>query len=155
MEGFRDAFDHPHELIVHGRRDRASCHKVANGCRVVVETEWKRCWGAPCGVFRREGEAAWVLPRWLRSEGDTGLALKPPIAEVDRGGRLDGDVGQRQLSSHRDDEVQVTEMHVCARDLANCVVSHPRPDLECAKAPTWHPNCWCFEQTPASIIVAC
>ena len=105
MEGFRDAFDHPHELIVRGGRDRALCHKVANGRRGVIETEWKRYRGAPCGVFWREGEVAWVLPRWLGSEGDAKLAFKPPIAEVDGGERLDGDVGQHQLSSHRDDEV--------------------------------------------------
>ena len=64
------------------------------------------------------------------------LALKPPIAGADGGERLDGEMGQCQLSSHRDDEVQVIEMHVCAQDLADCVVSHPRPNLECAKAPT-------------------
>ena len=69
---------------------------------------------------------------------------------------MDGYLGQRQLSSHCDDEVHVTETHVCAWDLADCVVSHPRPDLECAKAPTWRANCRCFEQTPTSkfIIVA-
>ena len=65
------------------------------------------------------------------------LALKPPIAGADGGERLDGEMGQRQLSSHRDDEVQVTEMHVCAQDPADCMVSHPRLDFECAKAPTW------------------
>ena len=27
---------------------------------------------------------------------------------------------------------------------------HPRPDLECASAPTWRPNCRCFVQAPAS-----
>ena len=48
---------------------------------------------------------AQVLPGWLGSKGDAGLALKPPIVEVDGGERLDGDVGQRLLSSHRDDEV--------------------------------------------------
>ena len=47
----------------------------------------------------------WVLPGWLRSKGDAGLALKPPVVEVDGGERLDGDVEQCQLSSHRDDEV--------------------------------------------------
>ena len=81
------------------------CHKVANGLYGIAETEREHYWGAPCGVFYREGEAARVLPRWLGSEGDTGLALKPPIVEVDGGERLDGDVGQRLLSSHRDDEV--------------------------------------------------
>ena len=150
MEGFRDAFDHPHELVVHGGRDRALCHKVANGRCGVAETERKHLWGAPCGVFQREGEAAWVLPGWLGSKGDIGLVLKPPIVEADGGERLDGEMGQRQLSSHRDDEVQVTETHVCARDLADCMVSHPRPDLECAKSPTWRANYRCFEQTPTS-----
>ena len=98
----------------------------------------------------------WVLLGWLWSKGDAGLALKPPVVEANGGERLDGGVGQRQLSSQRDDEVQVTEMHVCARDPANCVASHLRPDLERAKAPTWCANCRCFEQTPASkfIIVA-
>ena len=43
-------------------------------------------------------------------------------------------MGQCQLSTQCDDEIQVTETHVCARDLADCVVSHPRPDLERAKA---------------------
>ena len=62
MEGFRDAFDHPHELVVRGGRDRALCHKVANGRRGVAETKRKCHRGAPCGVFRRVGEAAWVLP---------------------------------------------------------------------------------------------
>ena len=51
MEGFCDAFDHPHELVVHRGWDRTLCHKVANGRRGVVETERKRYWGAPCGVF--------------------------------------------------------------------------------------------------------
>ena len=63
---------------------------------------------------------------------------------------MDGSVGQRQLSSHHDDEVQVTDTHVCARDPADCMVSHPRPDLERAKAPTWRANCRSFEQTPTS-----
>ena len=48
---------------------------------------------------------AWVLPGWLGSKGDAGLALKPPIVETDGGERLDGGVGQRQLSSHSDDDV--------------------------------------------------
>ena len=95
----------PHKLIVCGGQDRALCHKVANGRRGVAETEQKRRWGTPCGVFRREGEATWILPRWLGSEGDAGLALKPPIARADGGERLDGEMGQHQLSSHRDDEV--------------------------------------------------
>ena len=105
MERFCDAFDHPHKLVVRGGRDCALCYKVANGRHSVVETEQKHRWGAPCRVFRREGEVAWVLPGWLGSEGDTGLALKPPVVEADGGERLDGGVGQHQLSSHRDDEV--------------------------------------------------
>ena len=82
--------------------------------------------------------------------------LKPPVVEADGGERLDGGVSQCQLSSHRDDEVQVSEAHVCTRNPVDCVASHPRPYLERAKAPTWRTNCWCFEQTPASkfIIVA-
>ena len=126
------------------------------GRRGVAETERTHHRGAPCGVFRRAGEAVRVLPGRLGSEGDGRPALKPPAAEVDGGERLDGDVGQRQLSSHRDDEVQVAETHVCARDPADCVASHPRPDLERAKAPTWPANCRYFKQTLASefIIVA-
>ena len=62
--------------------------------------------------------------------------LKPPVVEADGGERLDGGVGQLQLSSNRDDEVQVIEMHMCTRDPADCVVSHPRIDLERTKAPT-------------------
>ena len=58
MEGFRDAFDHPHELVVRGGQDRAMCHKVANGRRGVAETERKRRRGALCGVFWREGGVA-------------------------------------------------------------------------------------------------
>ena len=84
------------------------------------------------------------------SKGDIGLALKPPVAEVDGGERLDGRVGRRQLSSQCDDEIQVTKTHVCAWDPADCVVSHPRPDLEHAKSPTWRANYRCFEQAPAS-----
>ena len=67
MEGFCDAFDHPNELVVRGGQDRALCHKVANGCRGVAETERKRRRGAPCGAFRREGEAAQGLPRWCNT----------------------------------------------------------------------------------------
>ena len=89
------------------------CHKVANGRHGVAETKRKRRQGALHGVFQREGEAARVLPRWLGSEGDTGLALKPPVVEADGGESLDGGVGQRQLFSHHDDEVYVTETHVC------------------------------------------
>ena len=94
MEGFHDAFDHPYELIVHGGRDHALCHKVANGRRGVAETERKRHQGAPCGGFRREVEAAWVLLGRPGSKGDTGLVLKPPVVEANGGERLDGGVGQ-------------------------------------------------------------
>ena len=76
MEGFYDAFDHPHELVVHGGWDRALGHKVAYGRRGVVETEQKCHRGASCGAFWREGEVVWVLPRWLGSKGDAGLALR-------------------------------------------------------------------------------
>ena len=76
---------------------------------------------------------AWVLPGWPGSKGDVGLVLKPPVVQADGGERLDGSVGQHQLSSHRDNEEQVIETHVCARDLVDCVVSHLRPDLERAK----------------------
>ena len=95
MERLRDMFDHPHELVVRGGWDRALCHKVAYGHRGVAEIEQKHHRGAPRGVFRREGEAEWVLPGWLGSKGDAVLALKPPIVEVDGGERLDGNVSQR------------------------------------------------------------
>ena len=51
--------------------------------------------------------------------------------------RLDGDESLRQLSLHCDDEVQVPEAHVRARDLADVVTSHPRPrvDVETRKRP--------------------
>ena len=104
VEGFCDAFDHPHELV-HRGWDRALCHKVAYGRRGVAETKWKCRRGTLCRVFWREGEAARVLPGRLGSKGDTGLALKPPVAGADGGERLDGGMGQRQLSSHHDDEV--------------------------------------------------
>ena len=136
MEAFYYAFDHPHELVVHRGRDHALGHKVAYGRRGVAETEQKHRRGTLCGAFRREGEVAWGLPRRLGSKGDVGLALKPLVAGADGGERLDDETGQRQLSSHRDDEVQVTETHVCAWDPVDCVASHPRPDLERAKAPT-------------------
>ena len=93
MEGFHDAFNHPHELVVRGGQDRALCHKVAKGRRGVVETEWKHGRGALCGVFRREGEVARVLPGRLWSKGEAELALKPPVVDVDGGKRLDGRVG--------------------------------------------------------------
>ena len=53
----------------------------------------------------------------------------PPVVEVDGGERLDGGVSQCQLSSHRDDEVQVTEAHVCAWDPADSIASHLWPDV--------------------------
>ena len=55
--------------------------------------------------------------------------LKPPEVEADGRERLDGGMSQRQLSSHRDDEVQVPEAHVCSRDPANIVASHPWPNV--------------------------
>ena len=82
VERLHDVFDYPHELV-HGWLNHASCHKLANGRRSFAETEWKRRWGAPCGVFWREGEVVQVLPRRLGSRGDAGLALKPPIARAD------------------------------------------------------------------------
>ena len=105
MEGFCDDFDHPHELVVRGGQDHVLGHKVASDRHGVAETERKRRRGAPCGAFRREGEAAWGLPGWLGSKGDAGLALKPPVAGADGRERLDGEMGQRQLSSHHDDKV--------------------------------------------------
>ena len=80
MERLHDVFDHPHELVVHGRLNHASCHKVANGRRSVVETKWNRSRDTPYVVSRREGssshepchvigvgkgEVALVLPRLL------------------------------------------------------------------------------------------
>ena len=82
----------------------------------------------PC-CWRRKGEAALVLPGLLGSKGDTKLALKPPKVEVDRRERLDGGMSQCQLSSHHDDEVQVTKAHVCTRDLADSMASHSWPDV--------------------------
>ena len=51
---------------------------------------------------------------------------------VEAGGveRLDGGGNLQQLSLHRNDEVQVPEVHVHARDLADVVTSHPRPDVD-------------------------
>ena len=95
MEGFCDAFDHPHELVVRGGQDRVLGHKVAYGRRGVTETERKHRRGAPCGAFWREGEVAQGIPRRLGSRGDAGLALKPPVAGGDGGERLDGEMGQR------------------------------------------------------------
>ena len=51
--------------------------------------------------------------------------------------RLDGGGSLRQLSLHRDDEVQVPEAHVRVRDPADAMTSHPRPsvDVEMRKRP--------------------
>ena len=38
-------------------------------------------------------------------KGDAGPTLRPPVVEADGGERLDGGVGQHQLSSHHDDEI--------------------------------------------------
>ena len=120
MERLHDVFDHPHKLVVRGWLNHASCHKVADGCRSVVETERKRYRGAPYVAFQREGsssrrpchvigvgkgEVTLVLPGLLGSKGDTKLVLKPLVVDADGGERLDGDMSQCQLSSHRDDEV--------------------------------------------------
>ena len=67
MEGFSDAFDHPHKLIVCRGRDRALCHKVVSGHHGIMETKRKRHRGTPCRVVRRVGEAAQVLPGRLVS----------------------------------------------------------------------------------------
>jgi len=91
-----------------------------------------------------------VLPGLPWSKGGAELATKPLMVKAVGGKRSDGGVRPYQLSSHRDDEIQVPKMHVCAWDPADVVVSHPWPGLERAKAPTWRANCRCFEQTPAS-----
>jgi len=85
---------------------------VASGCRSVAEAKRQRRRGAPCGAFRREGDVAWDLPGRLGPKRDAGLALKPPVAEVEGREGLDGRVGQCQLSTQCDDQIQVTEMHV-------------------------------------------
>ena len=54
MERLHDILCHPHELIVHGGRRHASCHRVAIGPCGVAETERERCWGALNEVFQRE-----------------------------------------------------------------------------------------------------
>ena len=48
-----------------------------------------------------------------------------------------GDGSHRQLSLHRDDEVQVSEAHVHARGPADVATSHPRHgvDVETRKRP--------------------
>ena len=48
--------NHHHEFVIRGRWNYALCHKVANGLHGVAETERKHCRGAPCRVFRRDGE---------------------------------------------------------------------------------------------------
>jgi len=50
---------------------------------------------------------------------------------------LNDDTCPCQLSLRRDDEVQVPEAHMCARDPADVVTSHPRPgvDVEMRKRP--------------------
>ena len=117
---------------------------MANGRRNVAETEQKRCRGTLCVVFQsegspsgkprhvdgvRKGEPALALPGLLESKGDIELVLKPLVVEADGGKRLDGGVSQCQLSSHQDDEVQVTKAHMCARDPADSVASHLWPDV--------------------------
>ena len=107
VERFCDVFDHPHELIVHGLKNHASCHKVANGRRSVAETKRKGYRGAPYVVFQREGpssrkqcrvigvrkgKATLVLPGLLGSEGDAELSPKPLVVEADGVERLDGGV---------------------------------------------------------------
>ena len=77
MERFRDVFDYPHELIVHGEWDHALCHKVVNGCRGVVETEQKHYRGAPCGVFWRERFSS-SRPRHVISVEKGGMVLVFP-----------------------------------------------------------------------------
>ena len=44
--------------------------------------------------------------------------------------RLDGDESLHQLSLHRDDEVQVFEVHVRVQDPTDAVTSHLRPDVD-------------------------
>ena len=83
-----------------------------------------------------KGEVTLVLPGLLGSKGDAELAPRPLMVEADGGERLDGGVRPHQLSSHRDDEIQAPKVHVCAWDLADVLVSHLWPGLECAKAPT-------------------
>ena len=83
-----------------------------------------------------EGEEMLVLPGLPWSKGGTELAPKPLMVKAIGGKRSDGGVRPYQLSSHRDDEIQVPETHVCTWDPADVVVSHPWPCLERAKEPT-------------------
>ena len=50
-------------------------------------------------------------------------------AEADGVEGLNDDGRPHQLSLRRDDEVQVSGAHVCARDLADAVTSHPWPNV--------------------------
>ena len=65
--------------------------------------------------------------------------LKHLDDRVEAGGveRLDGDGSLRQLSLRCDDEVQVPETHVRARDPADAMTGHPKPevDVETRKRP--------------------
>ena len=51
--------------------------------------------------------------------------------------RLDGGGNLRQLSLHRNDKILVPKAHVHARDPADAVTSHPKPnvDIETRKKP--------------------
>jgi hypothetical protein len=53
-----------------------------------------------------------------------------------------------------DDKVQGPKAHVHARDPADAVASHPKPDEsdKCAKAPTWCANCQCFELSTSKFV---
>ena len=44
--------------------------------------------------------------------------------------RFDGDRSLRQLFLHRDDEIQVLEVHVRSQDPADTMISHLRPDVD-------------------------
>ena len=44
--------------------------------------------------------------------------------------KLDGGGNLHQLSLYRNDEVQVPDVRMCARDPADAVTSHPRPDVD-------------------------
>ena len=59
------------------------------------------------------------------------------FVEADGVKRLDGGGSHHQLSLHRDGEVQVPEMHMRTRDLAEVMTSHLRPgvDVETRKRP--------------------
>ena len=59
-------------------------------------------------------------------------SLKRLGDRVEDGGveRLDNDGSPHQLSLRHDDEVQVPEAHVHARELAGTMTSHSRPDVD-------------------------